>query len=57
MLLPVDVTVGFGRPDLTASESQGYFTMCVLKDADTVGTVTVNIDSTDRSATAGQGEF
>ncbi len=51
----VVVTVGFGSAGVSVPESQGYFTMCVLKDADTIGDVTVEIADTAGSATSGIG--
>ena len=49
------VTVGFGSPGVTVTESQGYFTMCLVKDADTIGDVTVDITDTAGTATAVDG--
>ncbi len=49
------VTVGFGSAGVSVPESQGYFTMCVLKDADAISDVTVEIADTAGSATAGIG--
>ncbi len=49
------VTVVFGSAGVSVPESQGYFTMCVLKDTDTIGDVTMETSNTAGSATAGDG--
>ncbi len=51
------VTVGFGSAGVSVPESQGYFTMCVLKDTDTIGDVTMEISNTAGSATASNGNL
>ncbi len=58
------VNVGFGRPGVTVNESDGEFTMCVVKDRFTLQPITVRIISTSGegsgasagSATEGSGE-
>ena len=51
------MNVRFGRPNVTVSEDVGVFMMCVLKDRDTIGPVTVTLSSAEVSATENSGRF
>lgn len=44
------VTVEFGRPEATFNESEGKYTMCIVKDKETVHSVIVSL--TDIPGTA-----
>ena len=51
-----DVTVSFGRPSLTVSESDQYFTMCVVKSSPTLVVVSAQVGDVPGTATSPMGE-
>ena len=53
----VVVSVRFGSPNVTVPEEVGVFMMCVLKDRDTIGRVTVTLSSAPGTATEGIGKW
>ena len=50
------VNVGFGRPNVTVTEDDGEFMMCVTKDRETLVDVIVTIATSPGTATPGVGE-
>ena len=50
------MNVGFGHPNVTVTEEEGRFMMCVTKDRDTLVDVNVSIATISGTATPGVGE-
>ena len=54
---PSVVTVSFGTPQVTVSESSGFFTMCVVLNREALQDVDVELESVDGTAVAVDGKF
>lgn len=56
LLLCVEVTVEFGRPEASFNESDGLYRMCIVKDRVTAQRVIVEISDTPATAGRDEGE-
>ncbi len=50
------MNISFGRSSVMVSESDGEFSMCIIKNRNTIVPITASISSTPGSAARGVGE-